>query len=102
MWEYVKTTFRLITKFDGFFFEFKQRIIESYEGLFTTTDSGDRFIGETFGGKWGWYQSIYTVAAGNYFDFERATKTNIHQFLTYLEFKIDLANEENKQLKKHE
>lgn len=79
--------------------EFKQRLIESYEGVFSTTESADRTIGENFSAKWGWYQSIYTVAGGNYFDFDRATEANIHAFMMFLEFKNDLAKEANRQLK---
>jgi len=33
------------------------------------------------------------------FDFEKATSMELHEFLTFLEFKIDLANEENKHIK---
>jgi hypothetical protein len=81
--------------------EFKQRIIESYEGLFSTTTKQDTF-NSGFGDKWGWYQSIYTVAGGHIFDFERTTKLRLHEFLMFLEFKVDLANESNKQIKKYE
>ena len=81
--------------------EFKQRIIDSYEGLFSTTEKQDTF-GSGFGSKWGWYQSIFTVANGCVFDFERATKLKIHEFLMFLEFKVDLANEEQKSIKKYE
>jgi hypothetical protein len=81
--------------------EFKQRIIDIYEGLFSTTEKQDTF-GNSFGAKWGWYQSIFTVANGCIFDFERATKLRLHEFLMFLEFKVDLANESNKQIKKYE
>jgi hypothetical protein len=81
--------------------EFKQRIIDIYEGIFSTTEKQDTF-GNSFSSKWGWYQSIFTVANGNIFDFERATKLRLHEFLMFLEFKVDLANESNKQIKKYE
>jgi hypothetical protein len=73
--------------------------LESYEGLFQSGDNRNA----TFGGfseKWNWYQSIYTVAGGSVFKFSETTSLDIHSFLTFLEFKIDLANEENKHIQK--
>jgi hypothetical protein len=48
-----------------FFLQFKQRIIESYEGLFQSGDNRNATFGGGFKEKWNWYQSIYTVAGGS-------------------------------------
>ena len=51
---------------------------------------------QTVAGGTNWKQ----VAGGQYFNVKKVIKTNLHEFLTFLEFKIDLAKEESKALKK--
>jgi hypothetical protein len=83
--------------------EFKQRLIESYECLSVQqSDDTARTIGSNFGQKWGWYPSIDTVAKGRRISIEDATELNVHVFLYDLEYRIDLANEEAKQINKNE
>lgn len=79
--------------------EFKHRLVSSYECLSTTTENNERNIGQSFGQKWGWYPSIDAVAKGRRITIEDAIELNIHTFLYDLEYRIDLANEEAKQLK---
>jgi hypothetical protein len=82
--------------------QFVERVIEQYPNLFTVTDGGNESFGGSFSEEWGWYQSIYTVAGGNVLKFNEATSLDIFTFLTFLDFKIALAKEENKQNKSYE
>ena len=82
--------------------QFVERIIGEFPTLFNIGNAGGDGFGGSFSDKWGWYQSIYTVAGGTVFEFERATELDIYTFLTFLSFKIELAKEEQKQLPKYE
>lgn len=82
--------------------QFVERIIGEFPTLFNIGNAGGDGFGGSFGEKWGWYQSIYTVAGGSVFEFERATELDLYTFLTFLSFKIELATEETRQNKKYE
>jgi hypothetical protein len=89
---------------NGFFLQFRQRIIESYDSLFGE-QQGDSGYSATsnFGVKWGWYSSIYAIAQGDLNRFDAVTRLQIHQCLTYLTFEkeknkieSDLIKRQNK------
>ena len=82
--------------------QFVERITGEFSDIFTIGESGSQSFGGSFSEKWGWYQSIYTVAGGNIHEFNKTTELDIYTFLTYLSFKVDLAKEEQKQLPKYE
>ena len=79
--------------------EFKERLIQQYSSIFEKPVD-ETTIGSGFADKWGWYTSVYVVASGDLKNYEWATQQNIHKFLTFLEFKEDLAIEEKKSLNK--
>ena len=71
--------------------EFRERIIERFDGFYNQDDDG---IGNfTSQGqhvqKWGWYFAFYRVAGGVFKDIEGATKANVYEVLTYLEYLHD-------------
>ena len=83
--------------------EFKQGIIESYPELFTEGDSRQTNFGgvESFGLKWGWYQSVYALAAGNIERLEHITKLGAIECLTMLTFMKEKNEIEAKQIKRN-
>jgi hypothetical protein len=80
--------------------DFKNRIIEQYNGLFGTSgDDGQEFgSGGSFFERWGWYHSIVKIARGNYFNIERVEATNLHFALTFLLYLKEQEDEEAKQI----
>lgn len=60
--------------------------------------SDERGTRSGFGDKWGWYQSVYTVAGGDLTKFDEILEYTANKFMTFLEFKIDLAREEHKSI----
>ena len=36
--------------------------------------------------KWGWYQSIYSLAGGDVFKVDKATRLNVNKAMMWLEF----------------
>ena len=83
--------------------DFKQGVTESYPELFETgAESESNFGGaENFGSKWGWYQSIFALAAGNIERFEHITKLGALECLTMLSFMKEKNELELKQIKKY-
>ena len=82
-----------------FFVDFRDRLVQDYDGLFGQGSKGGLDRVSQFGAKWGWYQSIYELAQGDVTRVEHITELNIHQcfmMLSYLKDKNDL---ENKQIK---
>jgi hypothetical protein len=68
--------------------EFRDRLVENYNGLFTQT-AGDIERGsytQGFSKKWGWYQSIYSLAGGDVFKVDKATRLNVNKAMMWLEF----------------
>lgn len=81
--------------------QFREGIINDYPSLFGGGDEeGTGYsASENFGAKWGWYQSIYTLAGGNALKFDEATSLPIHQALTYLAFEKEKLELEARQIK---
>ena len=85
-----------------FFFEFRDRIVENYSGIFTQSsrDIETGSFNQGFGKKWGWYQSIYSLAKGDVFKIDKATETNLHKAMMWLEFEKDKSDLEERMIKK--
>ena len=81
--------------------QFREGIISDYPSLFGGGDEeGTGYsAAENFGAKWGWYQSIYTLAGGDALKFDEATSLPLHQALTYLTFEKEKLQLEAKQIK---
>jgi hypothetical protein len=56
--------------------------------------------GQSFGIKWGWYQSIYALGKGDVRRFDEITRLNIHKCLMWLEFEKEKNDLEAKRIKK--
>jgi hypothetical protein len=81
--------------------EFKQRLITGYDGLFGGGSNGNEYSLEAqFGGKWGWYHSIYTIAKGDLTRFDAVTELPVRQCLTYLMYEKEKNDVEIARLKK--
>ena len=50
--------------------------------------------------KWGWYQSIHSLAKGDVFKIDKATRTNLHKAMMWLEFEKDKSDLEERIIKK--
>lgn len=81
--------------------QFRDGIITDYPDLFGGGDEeGTGYTAEeNFGAKWGWYQSIYTLAGGDALRFDEATSLPLLQALTYLTFEKERLKLEAKQIK---
>ena len=97
----MRLTYRGGNWFYGFFLQFKQRVIETFDGLFSETSEGGHGISAGFAAKWGWYQSIYALAGGDVRKFEEVAKLSIYQCLTWLEFEKEKNELEAKMIKQH-
>lgn len=83
-----------------FFLSFREKIIEIYDGLFTASANSSGFqVGQGFGKKWGWYQSIYALAGGKVSGVNEVTKIPLHQCLIWLEFEKEKSELEQKMIK---
>jgi len=92
----------IIVRCDAFFLSFRDEIIETYPELFTQRSDGGRTYAsreESFGQKWGWYQSIYAIAGGDLLKFDEVTNTRIHTCLMWLAFEKDKNELEAKRIK---
>ena len=78
--------------------EFRNRIVESYDSLFTV--SGGLDARANFGAKWGWYQSVYALADGDVTKFDEITELNVNTCLLMLTFKKEKADIEAQELKR--
>ena len=89
---------------DGFFLRFRERVAKGYPSLFRTTtdEQGLSDFSETaqFTARWGWYQSLYSLAKGDVTKFDEVTKLPALMALTYLEFEAQKTEIENRKLKK--
>ena len=54
-----------------------------------------------FGRKWGWFQSIHTLAQGDVRRFDEVTKTRVHECFMMLSFMKDKAEVEAKRIKQN-
>ena len=85
-----------------FFLSFRDKIVETYPELFGgAVDTGRAYASreESFGKKWGWYQSIYAIAGGDLLKFDEVTTTGIHKCLMWLAFEKDKNELEAKRIK---
>lgn len=76
-----------------------KRLHEYYPELYQGGGDSSQDIAD-FGKKWNWYQNIYSIARGNVFEFERATKLKLGEALLYLSFEADKNKLESKMIKK--
>jgi hypothetical protein len=84
-----------------FFTQFRDRIVESYDGLFGTASEGQFDAQTNFSRKWGWYQSLFSgLAQGDIRRLENITKLNVHSCLYTLEYMKEKSELEAKQIKK--
>ena len=86
-------------KFLAFFLQFRDRVITNYPELFEGEGGEQLSAVSQFATKWGWYQSIYTLANGDITRFEDITQLNIHKCLLMLAFMKEKADIEMKQIK---
>ena len=84
-----------------FFLSFREKIMQIYDGLFTPSAKAESNfnIGEGFGKKWGWYQSIYALAGKDVSRISEVTKISLHQCLIWLEFEKEKNDLEQKMIK---
>ena len=87
--------------FNFFFVEFRTRLIESYDELFGGGGNGSLDSVSQFSKKWGWYQSIYTLAHGDVRRFEDITELDVHTCFMMLTFEKEKNELEAKQIKKN-
>lgn len=84
--------------------DFKKRVVNRYDGLFSGSDNGDGggdfSASATFSNRWGWYQSVYQLAQGDVRRFDAVTELPLHQCLTYLMFEKEKVTLENDELKR--
>jgi hypothetical protein len=86
--------------------DFKKSVNEHFEYLFQV-DEEEQEGEETsleekqFSSDYGWYQSIYAGAGGNYLKMKEVTKTKLMEFLTWLEFEKRKINLEALRLQKN-
>ena len=84
-----------------FFIEFRQRVVNSYDGLFAEGSSEGGLSSEGgFNKKWGWYTSFYQAAQGDVSRFEHISELGLHKILMYLEFVNEKNTLENQRIKR--
>ena len=83
-----------------FFVQFRNRLVESYDGLFGGQSNGQLDGSANFSRKYGWYQSIFAaLAQSDVRRIEDITKLNVHKCLYALEFMKEKSELEAKQIK---
>lgn len=70
-----------------------------YPELYSQSSKAGQEVNE-FGRKWGWYNSIYGIAKGNVFDFERVTKMRLHEALLFMSYEAEKNRIETNLIKK--
>ena len=78
---------------------FRNGVKSDFPSLFGSTEEQGYTSEENFGRKWGWYQSIYTLAKGDALRFDEATALPLYQALTYLSFEKEKNELEAKKIK---
>tara|TARA_R100001230_G_C5517550_1_gene55900 strand:- start:188 stop:451 length:264 start_codon:yes stop_codon:yes gene_type:complete len=78
---------------------FRETVVDSYTEIYTkeSNEAGFANARDSFGKKWGWYQSIYALAKGNVLEIENVTKLPLFECLNYLSFekeKIQIEQDE--------
>lgn len=82
-----------------FFLRFRDGVKSDFPSLFGSAEEQGYTSEENFGRKWGWYQSIYTLAKGDALRFNEATALPLYQALTYLSFEKEKNELEAKRIK---
>ena len=82
-----------------FFIEFRDRLVNNYESLFTGGNQETTSARSGFGQRWGWYQSVYGLANGDITKFENITKLKMHECLLMLTFMKEKNEVEIQQIK---
>jgi hypothetical protein len=74
--------------------DFKQSTTENFRYLFELDEGSDESNEEEkqFSTNYGWYPSLYAAAGGQYLKLNEVTKTNIMEFLTWLQFEKEKIN----------
>lgn len=83
-----------------FFFEWSERIIGDYPTLFEggdETDGNEYSISAGFGKKWSAYKTLVILAGENPLEIDRATRLNVREALTYLNYLRDKGEAEREQ-----
>jgi len=86
-----------------FFLSFRDKITDLYSGLFSegNIEGGSATsMQANFSSKWGWYQSIHTLAQGDVRRIDEVTETSLHKCLMMLEYEKDKNRVENALIKK--
>jgi len=91
----------LCSKFNDFFLSFRDRLIDNYPELFTKQGGAEFSAISQFSTKWGWYESIYTLAKGDITRIEHITELNVHKCFMMLAFIKEKNELEMKQIKKN-
>jgi len=93
--------FRNGTWCNAFFLEFRKRVVNQYEGLFSGgIDDNEHGERAQFGQRWGWYQSIVHLADGNILRINEVTKLDLHQCLLKLTFDKQKNEIESNEIKR--
>lgn len=71
---------------------YRRDISERFSPLFGKVGEGET---DPMSAKWGWYQTIYALANGNYLDIDRVTQTKVEEALAYLTYERDLRIAQN-------
>ena len=82
-----------------FFVEFRDRLVENYSELFGNGGGTELNAQANFSRKWGWYQSIYTLANGDITRLENITKLEVHKCFMMLSFVKEKNEIESQQIK---
>ena len=83
-----------------FFVEFRGRLVKEYDELFGQRPEQGLDRLSNFAGKWGWYQSVFSLAKGDITRFENITELNVHKCFMMLAFMKDKNELEVAQIKK--
>jgi hypothetical protein len=75
--------------------------MQNYPGIYESGDStGVATSEQSFGKKWGWYQSVYALAKGDVLKFKEVTKSNLGSCLLWLEFEKEKNELEAQRIKR--
>ena len=77
-----------------FFFEFRVDIGEKFSQLFGSTGN-ETTKGVSLQSKWGWYNTLYSLANQNILNIQKITKLPILEVLTYLAYTQDYNIKQN-------
>ena len=71
-----------------FFFEFIERITKAYPEVYNGGTSEGTQASDFFG-KWGWYDTLNTLAKGKPWKYKFIEEWNVHEMHVFLAHKID-------------